>query len=158
MKDVGDILPRRNQVVGKSKGLCWGFFLSPSPPPSALPEQGKVWESWEPLVPLAQAEMLCQDKALLLNSSCASRIPGVHLSLTKSPSFLKRLKLRFQKSHFLMVSLLPPPTSLPIFSPLHLPTHPPLLAVIHLFPVHTWRGSFLLSKPWELLFILIRNE
>lgn len=107
---------------------------------------------------LGTAGMLCQDKAPVLSSACTSRIPGVRLSFTKSPSFLKRLKLCFQKSHFLIVSLLLPPAPLPIFSPLHPSTHPPLLAVIQLFPVHTWRGPFLLSKPWELLFVLIRNE
>lgn len=85
---------------------------------------------------LAQARMLCQDKAPVLNSSCASRIPDVHLSFTKSPSFLKRLKLGFPKSYFLIVSLLPPPTSLSIFSLLHPPTLPPLLAVIHLLYTH----------------------
>lgn len=143
-------------MVGKCKGIHWGSFLSPSPSPSALLEQGKGLQSWEPLVPLAQAGMLCPDKAPMFNSSCASRIPGMHLSFTKSPSFLKRLKLCFQKSYFLIVSLLSPPAPLPIFSPLHSPTHPPLLAVIQLFAVHTWRGSFLLSKPWGLLFILIR--
>lgn len=52
-------------------------------------------------------------------------------------------------------SPLPP---FPIFSPLLPPTHLPLLSVIHPFTAHTWRGSFLLPKPWELPFILIRNE
>lgn len=64
---------------------------------------------------LVQAQMLCQDKAPVFNSSCASKIPDVHLSFTKSPSFLKRLKLHFQKPYFLVVSLLLSPTSLQIF-------------------------------------------
>lgn len=107
---MGDVLPRGNGVVGKCKGIRWGSFLSPSPSPSALPEQGKGLESWEPLVPLAQAGMLCQDKAPVLSSACASRIPGVRLSFTKSPSFLKRLKLCFQKIPFFDSFFASPPS------------------------------------------------
>lgn len=46
MKDIERYFTKRKS--GKCKDIHWGSFLSPSPPPSALPEQGRGWEIWSP--------------------------------------------------------------------------------------------------------------
>lgn len=103
------------------------------------------------------AQMLCQDKAPVFNSSCASKMWASQLY--QIPIISEKIKATLSKILFFwsFLCFCPPPPfrfSLPFIPPIH----PLLNAVIHLFTPHTWRRSFLLSKPWEHHFILIRNE